>query len=182
MNNEHLKPFIARGVVRVPDFHPKTHQLSALEILLTLRPGWGADKPARYTRALPGGGIKIEDFSGFISQGNLEDPDYIPTTEELIAAGAETVKRRLLEELKLIAVGFFYVATSTNYRSKDKWKTVAYAVDLTEKPDVWVKSDSAGTLWMPQDQILNHRPRLLSGNLVAARKGIAALDAKKSAA
>lgn len=182
MNKEWLKQqqVVARGIIRAPDIKPGKDEVSAHEVIFTHRPSWS--NIGKYDRALPGGGFKIEDFQTILSVENYENPDYIPTAEEMKKAGSIAVERELVEELGeeigLMIVGLLtFVLKSKN---KQGWTTYVYAADLEKKPDLLVKSDSAGTIWMNQRKLLQGRPRqMLSGNATMARKGINYLDSKK---
>ncbi len=176
MQKEALKSLVARGVVRVPDMNPKTQQVSTHEVLYTLRPSWS--NVGKYQNALPGGKIEAVDFSNLLSIGQLEDPEYAPSSDEIIAAALKAVERELFDELGLTAVGLFYIDTSKN---KSGWTTLSYAVDLPVKPTLLVKPDSAGTRWVDEERIINGNPRMLLGHLGITRRAIKALEKKNSA-
>jgi hypothetical protein len=175
VNKTELKPFIARAVLRAPDINPKTEDVSAHEVAFTLRPSWS--KVGRYETALPGGKIESQDFWQLVTESQFADPDFVPSLGLLIAAGLKTVERELFDELQLIATGLFFVDSSTNQAG---WTTFSYAADLKEKPELRVKRDSAGAVWMDEQRIINGRPRLLSGHLAITRRALKALEKKRS--
>lgn len=170
-----LKKHVGRAVMRVPDVNPKTGEVYAHEIAFTFRPGWS--NVGRYERALPGGKIKKEDFSGIVDTEAFLEPNYVLTLEQMILAGLTAAEREVLEELNYtFAPGV--LAFSDISRNREGWTTYTYAADLAEKPEVPVKTNSAGTAWMDQEYILNHRPKMLSGHLGMARRAIKFLDAQ----
>lgn len=168
VKTEELKTQIARAVLRVPDMNPKNGEVSAHEVLFTLRPSWS--NVGKYETALPGGKIKKDDFED-AGELDFEDPALILTMEQMIQAGITAAEREVLEELGL-TIAPELLAFADKSTNKSGWTTWAYVADLPEKPTVQVKPDSAGTRWMDEQKILKGNPRMLQGHLGITRRSL----------
>lgn len=172
---ESLGNHIARAVIVAPELHPKTNQKHGDVVVFTRRPYWSKIAPGAI--ALPGGKIEFGenttagDFTDILPAEVQNDPFYSITLEQMIQAGLHAAVRESAEELGLLLLAkqLRFVDKSTNTAG---WTTYCYLVQLLEKPILTVESDSAGTLWMDTDTILNKRPKLLSGHLAVTRRAL----------
>lgn len=171
INLQSLKTSVSRAVLIASDVDPKSGQKYADEVLFTIRPGWSKVQP--YVAALPGGKIEAdkEDFSGIFEVDSVENPWLVLTLEQMIQAGLKAAEREILEELGIVLTASLlqFVDVSTNTAG---WTTFSYVGKLAEKPTVTVKPDSAGARWISVPQLLNGKPKLLSGHLGIARRAI----------
>jgi 8-oxo-dGTP pyrophosphatase MutT (NUDIX family) len=182
-----LPTHIARAVVIAPDIHPKTNQVYTHEVIFTHRPGFS--NLNKYAPALPGG--KIDHFTDFEFDGGLtpqefNNPLFMITLSQMIEAGMYAAVRELSEELSLLLapalLQFVDVSTNTSVhpttKEKIKWTNYTYVAQLDRKPLLMVKPNSAGTIWVSEDDLINHRPRLLPGHLGMARRAIKHVEKK----
>ena len=171
INLQLLKTSVSRAVLIAPDIDPKSGRKYADEVLFTIRPGWSKVHP--YVAALPGGKIEAdkEDFFGIVEVDSVENPWLVLTLEQMIQAGLKAAEREILEELGIFLTASLlqFVDVSTNSAG---WTTYSYVGELSEKPTLTVKPDSAGARWISVPQLLNGKPKLLSGHLGIARRAI----------
>ena len=141
--SEKISRSVARLVLRAPVVHPKTGVEIGKEVLLTLRPGWS--NLGAYELTIPGGKIEPADFAF--------QPVVQFSQEEFQAVGMRTAVREISEELGICVAHNLieFVLKSTNELD---WTTLVYAADLDTKPTLQVVPDSAGTLWLPEVQLL----------------------------
>lgn len=170
-NRQLPRTSVSRAVLIAPDVDPKSGQKYADEVLFTIRPGWSKVLP--YVAALPGGKIEADkgDFSEVVEVNLTDNPWIVLTLEQMIRAGLKAAEREILEELgiSLTASLLQFVDVSTNTAG---WTTYSYVGELSEKPTLTVKPDSAGIRWISAQQLLDGNPKLLSGNLGITRRAI----------
>ncbi|NCS97460.1 MAG: NUDIX hydrolase [Candidatus Pacebacteria bacterium] len=142
--SEKIERSVARVVLRVPVVHPKNNQKVGNEVALTMRPGWS--NLGRYAYTLPGGKIETADFAAGIAE-NI-------TPDQMQSAGIRAAVRELSEELGITLSHQLlqFVLCATN---ESNWTTYVYAADLESKPQLLVLPESAGTLWLPESELLS---------------------------
>lgn len=155
--SEKIKQSVARLVLRAPVTDPRSNLEVGKEVALTVRPGWS--KQGKYELALPGGKFDVQDFSNGV-------PEHL-TFEDMVQAGMLTVVREIFEELG-IEVSHQLLRFVFEVTNQSGWTSYVYAVDVTEKPPLIVLPESAGTLWVPEQALLEGRVQLFAdhGELV----------------
>lgn len=175
MTEYRLDRLIARVVVRALDENPKAGQKYPV-VLHTIRPHWSGQGPGE--KALTGGGVEVTDFSAKATQRlSPENTVLIEAEDEVvIEAAAFRVMVEFYEELGFILNPWLlhFVGMTTN---ESGYTTVAFAVDLPEKPDLLVKRASDGTGWETQHNVLEDKVAFFADHQEITLRALAMLDA-----
>lgn len=122
------------------------------EGLFDLRPIWSNISPTKV--AIPGGKIKREDFEGILDENDINNPAFALSPEQLDLVARKAACREVREELKIELSPESLAPSKPLFFTNESppgslWHTFAYTVVLPDKPEVVVKPESAGTLWLP---------------------------------
>lgn len=153
------KNLVARLTLKVPlqryDGTGPVGPVIGHEVAVTARPGWS--KYGANELALPGGKIEQIDldkaFQHFPEKEILSTPDE----ELLIAAAMIAVLREIEEELQpdmiLREQDLHFVGISEN----NGYTTYSFVMQLSRKPELRVKPDSGGTLWLSEADLMRSK-------------------------
>ena len=167
---QELKKVVSRGVIFAKSPHPK-EELTINELLFNIRPWWS--KVGANEIALPGGKINPEDLPENFNLEDLEDLERIYKTALIRELGEE-----LGEEIETLALAaaFYFIGLFEN----NAWQSAVFAVELSEKPKVDVKAESAGTLWIPEEQLREKKVKLFADHQIIVDAAFAKLDEIKA--
>ena len=161
-----LKKVVSRGVIVAKSSDSK-EELSANEFLFNIRPWWS--KLGAGEIALPGGKISPEDLPEDFDLEDLKDLELIYKTALIRELGEELGEE--IESLALATV-FYFIGLFEN----NGWQSAVFALELSEKPRVDVKADSAGTLWIPENRLREKEVKLFADHQGIVDAALAKLD------
>lgn len=159
---------VARVVMRASTPHPKTGE-EKKEVAFMIRPWWS--NVGAYEKSLPGGKLEASDFVRVeLDEQQMSDEDL------LLAAGLQAVLREILEEFNFFLEKdkVTFVASDTN---ESGWTTLTYASDVSQKPELSAKPETAGTVWIGEESIKNGEVELFADHLFFTVLALEFLDA-----